>query len=861
MIGHRSDPGFRESRRPLTLVVTWLLLAAQAAAHAAVDSTPAQKAAAGAWADAAFAAPHPLADDEPVKAGLTVLRQSYKVLVNRTAWDTAITMGEKRFEHGIYMDAPAALFVRLPGPASEFTALVGIDNNADTRAAPTTSSARFHVVAAGKRVFSSPVRKLRDGALAVRVPLGGLREFTLETDDGGDGRSHDQCVWADAAVKLADGSTCFLDSLPFAPRNRNRSNVPLSFLYGNLPSDRILPGWQRSEKTESVPGGSRQQIAYRDPQTGLVAEIELTRYNDAAALDWVCWLANTGGADTPIIEDVMPLDSVLLPAGGSAGPVTLRWSNGDGCTENSFLFHDEPLKPGTPREFAATSSDTTCLPFFNLKGADGGWVLAVGWTGRWKAGFVQEPSGAVRVWAGMQATRFHLKPGERVRTPRIVLMRYGGKRLIDGNNAFRRLVLAQYCPLGDGKPALPPVSVTNVAALWLRSARTTKPLGLLNEAGELSLISRAAAMGCEVYWMDAYWFPQPWYEGNVGNWYPRKDDFPRGLRVLGDAAHQHGLKFVLWFAPLHINPKTEWARNFPQFIHGGGEGRGGVWKLGDPAARETLVNWLSDRHREWAFDVYREDFGTGMPPEEGDDRIGIAEMKHIDGFYWFWSELKRRNPGLLIDNCSGGGRRIDMETARLAYCLWRSDFNDVGEGLKDQTHWPMMGRADQVMVSGLSLYYPLHSGPVWDMRPYNFRSAMTQGIMIYTDTESQEFSAELARQGIAELKSLRPLFLGDIYPLLPLTTSQADWYAYQLHRPDLGQGCVFVFRRPQSPDAARAICLEEIVPEARYSVSIAGETYQHAAPTVISGRDLERRKIEIGEKPGSVLIQYRLLKD
>ena len=841
----------------MPLLVPLFLYATCVMAQPRIEATPAEIAAVGSWADAAFGEPQLVQIDGATPDGLVVLRQSYKVLINRTVWDTPLTLENKQFAHGIYMDAPAALLVRLPLPASELTAQVGIDNNPNTRAAPTTSSARFHVTVADKRVFSSPVRKLRDATLAVHVPLGGAREFILETDDGGDGRSYDQCVWADAAVKFADGSSRFLDSLPFLPRYINRSNSPLSFIYGGQPSECPAPPLAGAQKSESIPGGVRHSISYRDPKTGLVVEIEVTRYSDAAALDWVCWLRNTGVTDTPILEELMPLDAVLLPADPALGSPTLRWSNGDGCTERSFLPHDKLLAPGSSREFAATSSDTSCLPFFNLQSANAGWIVAVGWTGRWKAGFLHEPLGSVRVSAGMQATRFRLKPAECVRTPRIVLLRYGGKRLIDGHNAFRRLMLAHYVPQEANQPAIPPVATNNVAGLWLRSARTKKPLGLLNEAGELALISRAAAMGCEAYWMDAYWFPQPWYEGNIGNWYPRPDDFPHGLHLLGDTAHQHGLKFVLWFAPLHVNPGTRWAREYPQFVHGGGENRGGVWKLGDPAARESLVAWLSDRCRQWAFDVYREDFGTGMPPEEGDDRIGIAEMKHIEGFYWFWSELQRRNPGLLIDNCAGGGRRIDIETARLAYCLWRSDFNDVGEGLKDKPHWPLMGRADQVMVTGLSLYYPLHTGPVWDMRPYSFRSAMSPGIVIYTDTESPDFSTELARQGIAELKMLRPLFLGDLYPLLPLTTSQADWCAYQFDRCDLGQGCVLMFRRPQSPHAAREICLENIVPEAQYSVSITGETYHHVEPIIMRGHELARRRIQIDTQPGSALLQYR----
>jgi len=817
----------------------------------------AEDAALHAWMKTAFARPQPVAEAAGPPEGLRVLHKSHKVLLNRTVWETPITLGPKQYAHGVYMDAPAALRVRLGQSATEFSAVIGIDNNRDTRAAPNTPSAGFHVVLGGVRVFSSSVRKLRDGPLLIRVPLDGARELVLETDDGGDGRNFDQCIWADALVKLADGSSQYLGAMPMAPAPKNRSNTPVSFRYGGKPSDTLLPAWQYGRTSVPNKVGVAEIVHYKDPQTGLVIEVQWLRYADCSAVDWVCWLTNTGSSETPILEDLLPLDSAIPIENLPEGCPLLRWSTGDGCTENSFLPHDEPLRPGSPREFAATSSDTTCLPFFNLKGRDGGWILAVGWTGRWRAEFSCDTAGPVTIRAGMQSTRFRLKPGERVRTSRMLLLRYEGAQMIDGHNAFRRLMLAHYVPQEDGKPVVPPVAINNVAGLWLRSARTKLPLGRLNEAGELALIRRAAAMGCEAYWMDAYWFPQPWFKGNIGNWYPRKDDFPGGLRPLSNAAHQHGLKFILWFAPLHINPGTQFARDYPRCIHGGGEGRGGVWKLGDAEAREVLGGWLGQRRREWGFDVYREDFGTGMPPEEGAERIGVAEMKHIEGFYQFWSDLKRRNPGLLIDNCSGGGRRIDLETAPLAYCLWRSDFNDVGEGMKDRAHWPRMGRADQVMVTGLSLYYPLHTGPVWDMRPYSFRSAMSPGIVIYTDLEEKEFSEEAARQGIAELKSLRPLWFGDIYPLLPLTTSQRDWYAFQLDRPDLDEGCVLVFRRPESPDAARRVRLERIDPNGEYLVSTTGETYESAPWAKVSGRAIQERDVRIDVRPGSTLIRYR----
>ena len=44
--------------------------------------------------------------------------------------------------------------------------------------------------------------------------------------------------------------------------------------------------------------------------------------------------------------------------------------------------------------------------------------------------------------------------------------------------------------------------------------------------------------------------------------------------------------------------------------------------------------------------------------KEGPERTGITEIKHIMGLYRFWDELRSRHPGLVIDNCSSGGRRF-----------------------------------------------------------------------------------------------------------------------------------------------------------------------------------------------------------
>ena len=38
-----------------------------------------------------------------------------------------------------------------------------------------------------------------------------------------------------------------------------------------------------------------------------------------------------------------------------------------------------------------------------------------------------------------------------------------------------------------------------------------------------------------------------------------------------------------------------------------------------------------------------------------------------------WDAIRASHPGLIIDDCSSGGRRIDLETLSRSVPLWRSD--------------------------------------------------------------------------------------------------------------------------------------------------------------------------------------------
>ena len=638
--------------------------------------------------------------------------------------------------------------------------------------------------------------------------------------------------------------------------------APFSFVYGGRPSGSFLADWDYFIR-DGI-NGQDYIASYTDPKTKLRIDCEIKTHPDTAAVDWVLRLTNTGDRDTPIIENLLPLDSAILAGGNTTeGSATLRWSNGDRFARDAFLAHDEKLEPGKVRPFQGYSSmhrvppdqvKNYCFPFFNVQMPGGGMILAVGWTGRWKAEFQQDKDGIVSARAGMQNTHFYLKPGEQVRTPRIVLMQWVGREMVYGHNQFRQMMLRHYTPWRDGKPAEPPVTANNTAGVWIRGQTR------LHEKGELAFINTLESIGCEAYWLDAYWYlnslPHGDWLKNIGNWIPSPGDFPHGLRPLADAAHAKGMKFILWFIPYNASKGTKMAKDFSRYFYSR-SADGGLWNLADPAARKVLLDWMAERQKEWGFDIWRDDGGNSMPPNNDPDRQGVAEMMWYDGMYRFWDELVERMPDLLIDNTNGGGNRIDFETNSRSFCQWRSDFNDIGEGLKGKQHWPAMALADQVMVAGLFHYLPVHSGPVWDMRPYSFRSAMTSGIVLYNNLEDPAFPFELARQGIAELKELRPCFQGDVYPLLPIGIAEDSWYAYQLDRPDLKMGCAFFFRRPQSPYLMSDVTLYNIRPEADYQVSVTGETYEQGPWLRMKGAELMKREIKIPGKPGSALLRYK----
>ena len=551
---------------------------------------------------------------------------------------TPFQLGESTYTNGLAFNSTKHLMVVLDKPSARFVADVGLENNDDTRrgSAMGNGSVTFHVLVEGKEVFASSVLRLKDGAHSVNVPLKGATKFEIRVKDGGDGRSWDQALWADAVVKLQDRTSIRLQDLPLGQTLGKRlspAEPPFSFLYDGKPSNELLKRWLVKRNTQKLdPQRTEHTLVYTDSASGLRVRCVLIEYHDFPTVEWTLYFKNTGSADTPIIEKIQALDIEL--SRGNDGEFLLHHNVGSPANGNDYGLLETPLSSNTTKRLGgaggrATNADWS---YFNLEWSGEGIIVAVGWPGQWAAEFVRDNARGLNLRAGQELTRFKLLPGEEVRSPLIVLQLWKGN-WIRAQNIWRRWMMAHSMPKPGGKLPQP--------QLLASSSRQYNEMIDANEANQIMFIDRYLAedIKLDYWWMDAGWYVH--HGGGwprVGTWEVDASRFPRGLRAVSDYAHSKGMKTLVWFEPERVTAGTWLTKNHPEWVLGGG--KGGLLNLGNDAVREWLTEHVDRLLNEQGIDLYRQDFNMNplgyWRSAAAPDRQGISEMKHVTGYLAYW---------------------------------------------------------------------------------------------------------------------------------------------------------------------------------------------------------------------------------
>ena len=759
----------------------------------------------------------------------------------------ALRIREQEFRRGIVMPSPGEIQVKLAAPAAAFEAVVGTDSNdLGYYANQGRGGVEATVEAGGRELFHSPYLKEGVTGVAVNVNLGGAREFRLKLTAAGEkSKFHqeewDQADWADARIRMVDGSTVWLADLPVGPLEAPATvELPFSFRYDGRPSSALLREWRLQRESRQMDARRTEHtLKFSHPSSALEVRAVAVEYTGHPAVEWTLYFRNTGAGMSAVIEDIQALDTTFARVGG--GEFTLHHGLGSRTKPDDYRPLETRLGAGVEKKLATVggrASDAE-LPYFNLAWPGRGVVIAVGWPGQWAARFSRDEGSRVRVVAGQELTHFRLKPGEEVRSPLMALVFYQGDWL-EGQNVWRRWMVEENLPRPSGRLHPPQVAEGN--------GRHTIEMQEANEANQIRDLNRELDHGMKLdyWWMDAGWYPFNSGWPDVGTWEPDPARFPRGFAPIAELAHKRGTKILMWFEPERVRPGTWLDEKHPEWLLKLPGQSNRLLDLGNDEARQWLTEHVAKLIREQGIDLYRQDFNFEPLPywraNDGADRQGMSEIRHVTGYLAYWDELRRRFPGMMIDTCASGGRRNDLETLRRAVPLWRSD----------EAYDPV---AMQSISYGIALWMPYYGTGVNSVEPYLFRSQMTPAIALGLDAGNSPNGYERLKRLIAQWREVAATYYGEYYPLTPYSLDGSAWMAWQFHLPEKGQAMVQAFRRPESPFESARFKLRGLERQARYVVS----DLDGAGETELSGAELmdQGLPVTLKQAPAAALLQLR----
>lgn len=589
---------------------------------------------------------------------------------------------------------------------------------------------------------------------------------------------------------------------------------------------------------------------------GLTVTNIATKKGDA--YEWINWFENTSDQPTEIISDLwdcsaaLPMEhedpfyrTTFLPAVedwttvyaplGASNKHTSFFTDVEVVSHHRRQGH---LVPDDTKEYQA-SNGFSCearAPFFNIHKNGKGYIIAIGWSGQWNCSLTRTADNLV-VKTKIEDTHFRLLPGEKIRTSSIVIMPYEGT-VIQSHNKWRRLLKKHYSLIGqEGRDQYGPLCT----GIWggLPTDTILKRLEIIKE-NKLPL---------EYIWMDAGWYghgskPTPdEFEGDwgrwAGDWTASPHTHPGGLKDVSQAIHEAGMKFVLWFEPERAVMETPITIEHPEYFLSAEDPayRNLLLDLGNPEAWEYIFKTLCKHIEEIGVDYYRQDcnFGSILSywrKNDTEDRKGITEIKHITGLYRLWDAMLEKFPHLMIDNCAGGGRRLDIETLRRSVPLWRSDYQCPANYL-------IQGIQCQHLSFNLWMPYS-GSGSQRDYDAYRIRSAYgTSMSSNYAYSDKEVFDNDPQRiqwlqTYLSEYLRVRPYFSEDFYPLTEVSDRTDAWSAAQFDRPEENDGIIQIFRRENSPFDTAYLTLHAIDPQCDYCFTDADDE----STFVVSGADL-----------------------
>ena len=599
----------------------------------------------------------------------------------------------------------------------------------------------------------------------------------------------------------------------------------------------------------------------------VIVTMQRKEYSEYDAIEWVLYFENESEKNSGVISDILDCDTLLplqfpenkrpgyMPKSGDACIIMMKgmvdgryyWENDKvSATEYGFNYEYLDNAPNKTKSFANAGgrSSEGMMPFFDITALGNGYIAAVGWTGDWKAEFTKCDEG-IQLKTGLRETKFYLKPQEKIRTSSILIMKYNANE--DKYNKFRSLIKKYFSHkthCGKARDGL------MAFELWggLTSEEMKKRINELKKHD----------IKFEDIWIDAGWygnctkcddaFSGDWAE-HTGDWNVNKRVHPQELKDVSDCAKEAGMKLMLWFEPERAVVGTEITKEHPEWFLELSNNNSKILNYGNKETVEYVCKLLERYVKNLDLSCYRQDFNIQLTDyfKESDEenRRGITEIKHIMGMYRIWDYILEKFPQVIIDNCSSGGRRIDIETLKRSIPFFRSDY---------QCNFSENPEVLQTHNSNISCYLP-YNGCTSNTKndTYAIRSSYSSSWggafynAIFQNMDEKDF--EWVKKITDEYRNIRKYFSQNFYNHGSACLDDTSWTIWQYHDADTESGIVMAFRRCDSPFDNVTIRLKGLNEAKKYSYN------NFDTKEITFGNN--SLTIRLSEKRTSVVIEYK----
>jgi alpha-galactosidase len=326
---------------------------------------------------------------------------------------------------------------------------------------------------------------------------------------------------------------------------------------------------------------------------------------------------------------------------------------------------------------------------------------------------------------------------------------------------------------------------------------------------ELPLIDAAARAGCEYYVIDAGWYAAGFWWDNVGEWLPSAERFPGGFKKLLDTIRSKGMVPGAWLELEVMGVRCPKAAKVPDdwffTLHGKKVRYRGRYQLDfrNPQVIAHADEVVDRLVKEYGVGYIKMDYNIepGIGTDWKADSAGDGLLGHERAYLAWLDAVFARYPGLVVENCSSGGMRMDYAMLSRYSIQSTSDQEDYRHYATIAANAPSGVTPEQAAIWS----YPLTDG---DREEVVFNMVNAMLLRIHQSGHLANLTPErfaLVQEGISCYKSIR----GDLrraLPFWPLGPSRFSdpWACLGLRVP--GKAYLAVWRRG-SEEESRALPL------------------------------------------------------